>query len=86
MKRPINPITIAFARKNAVCIEVHFLRCANVAEFGFDRFGDDELVMDLPRRRRFRCSRCGGTKVETRPQYPFRSDRRFYLGLAKRSD
>lgn len=69
-----------------MCIEVHCLRCCNMTKTGFEKFANDKLVMDLPKRRPFRCTHCDGTRVETRPRYPYRSERREFLGLKKRKD
>lgn len=83
---PLDPITIAFAKQNCTGIQVHCLKCQQMTVIGFDRFQDDELVIDLPKRRRFRCTRCAKTWVETRPQYPYRGDKRDWIGLEKSND
>ncbi len=86
---PLNPVDVAFAKKHCAGVQVHCLRCQNFVVIGFEGFLDEWLVMDLPRRRRFRCTRCGGARVETRPNYPQRNDRKEWIGLAqsgKKSD
>lgn len=65
-----NPITVAFARKSGCRLIIDCPRCAYHEVVGLDGFGQDELVVDLHKRRTWSCPRCGGTMLETRPQYP----------------
>lgn len=80
---PLDPVTIAFAKAHCTGVQVHCMRCQNFVVIGFDAFHDEWLVMDLPRHKRFRCSRCGGSWVETRPDYPSIDHRRSWHGLEK---
>ncbi len=82
----INPISIAWARQNCTGIEIHCLRCSWVAKTDWNRFEGNESLIDLPRRHRFVCGRCGNRNpeyIQARPVYPYRSERREYLGLEK---
>lgn len=80
-KHDPKPITIAFAKENCEGIQVHCLRCQNFKVIGFDGFQDRDLVIDLPRLHRMTCERCGGTWLETRPQYPSFDSRSKWYGL-----
>lgn len=78
---PLDPVTIAFAKEHCTGVQVHCMRCQQMTIVSCDLFQDEELVPDLPKRRRFRCTRCGGARVETRPNYPSKDHRAYWLGL-----
>ncbi|MDN3720008.1 hypothetical protein QW131_14440 [Roseibium salinum] len=71
MSRPssVSPINIAFAKARCAGIIIDFQYCAYYEVAGFDGFGDQELVIELPRQWNWRCPRCGGQDIECRPKY-----------------
>ncbi|MCK7615164.1 hypothetical protein [Roseibium sediminicola] len=75
------PITIAEARERCNGVQVHCLRCAQMTVLSLDRFSESDVVADLAKRRRFRCQRCGGSWVATRPNYISTNDSRTWYGL-----
>lgn len=84
--RQLNPITVTWARQNCSGIEIHCLRCSHVGEVDWNRFNENDVLIDLPRRYRFVCSNCRSwdrERIQARPVYPYRSDTRNYLGLEK---
>lgn len=57
------------------------VRCAYHEVVGFESFGDRELVFDLPKRRNWRCPRCGCREIESRPKFVSREEPRDWAGL-----
>ena len=47
------------------------LGCHHFSTIDFDRLGlpDHIPLIEIPRHRRFRCERCGGTSIEVRPDW-----------------
>lgn len=70
-QQTINPIDIAFAKKRCAGIIIDCVRCAYHEVVGFEGFGNQELIIDLPKRRDWRCPRCGGRDIECRPDYNY---------------
>ncbi|WP_281932169.1 hypothetical protein [Roseibium album] len=84
LRAKTDPVTIAWARARGARIQVHCLRCCKMTVIGLDRFADHELIPDLTRHHTFRCTRCGSTNSETRPDYPeFGSGNLTWYGLTK---
>ncbi len=79
--RATKPVDIAFAKEHCAGIIIDCVRCACHEVVGFEGFGDRELVIDLPKRRNWRCPRCGGREIESRPKFVSREERRDWVGL-----
>ena len=56
-------------RLSVHCIELGL--CGHVATFTFEvlKLPDDMTFLDVPKHRRFLCSRCGGRRVEISPDW-----------------
>jgi transposase-like protein len=78
------PLTIAEARERCDGVQVHCLRCAHMAVVALDRFDKGERIPEIAQRRRFRCRRCGGSWVETRPNYRPAAGPASWYGLTPR--
>lgn len=83
----IEPVTVRFVKEADGTIAVHCLRCAHYEDIGFEGLGDDELVIELPRRRNWRCPRCGCSDpslLSARPEYFFGNRSRELMGLTRK--
>ncbi|GAB2206052.1 hypothetical protein ROS1_28680 [Roseibium sp. ROS1] len=74
-----DPITVAFAREASCQLIIDCLQCAYSEVLPLDGFPPDAFVMDLHKGRGWRCPRCGGTALETRPKYPSKEERSVHL-------
>lgn len=81
--KPLDPVTIAFAKENCEGIKVQCNRCHYFEVIGFDGFRDQDLVMDLAKNYQIPCNKCGSTWQETWPLYPAYDSRDKWYGLEK---
>lgn len=85
-ERTISPVTVGSVKSKQGQIVVDCLNCSYFEEVGFDGFHDEEIVIDLPRRRNWQYPRCGcsGKLIQARPKYYFGFDDRKFIGLTKK--